>query len=463
MRLLTLTLLLCACGGPSLPPPAQPLVRSPYAARPDAPPVHRVEAPTLPTPTRSEIAGGATLLRAARPGLSETRVVLVSRRGDDGAHPRGSVDVAAEVLEEQLEARFPHRDVNGRATHDLLMLRLDVAPEQVPGVLGALAEHVRAPRVSAEELERAREAWLRVLENPSTKTMLLFTALEHLHGGSDELDVHEALHQRLADLSAERVQAILAERLAPSDVALVVVGPHDAGATEDAFRRAFGDWTGGAARRPAQRPALAPPARAALSKPSGASLAEVRYLCRAPGFGARDRAPYELLIEILGGSSLGSRLNQELRTERGLTYAAGAYLDSSWGSDVLIVGAGLASDRVEDALRRFFDQLRSLRRGPIAEAELRTARTRLWARLRHRAEGLALAGLLARGWVHGLDADALGRRYAALAEVDQEALGQVARRRLGPEFGLITLSGDFSQVGGFWVVRDERGLHLERD
>ncbi|WP_274426959.1 M16 family metallopeptidase [Chelativorans sp. YIM 93263] len=71
-----------------------------------------------------------------------------------------------------------------------------------------------------------------------------------------------------------------------------------------------------------------------------------------PAVGAKDAEIYtaSLIAEMLGGSGLVSRLFEALREERGLTYSAGAYLDSApeWGD--LTVNFSTRGDQTEQAI-----------------------------------------------------------------------------------------------------------------
>jgi len=95
-----------------------------------------------------------------------------------------------------------------------------------------------------------------------------------------------------------------------------------------------------------------------------------------PGVGATDRDLFAatLMAEILGGDGLSSRLFNELREKRGLTYGAYAGLnaDIGWGS--LHVGASTGRDRVGEALETTAEVVRGMIEEGPTEKELADAK-----------------------------------------------------------------------------------------
>ena len=100
------------------------------------------------------------------------------------------------------------------------------------------------------------------------------------------------------------------------------------------------------------------------------------HLCLAVGGPSQtdeDRFPCHLLNVILG-SSMSSRLFQEIRENRGLAYSVYSFLNSHEDTGMFGIYAGVASENVQETLAIIHEQLSMLLKEPIPEAELNAAK-----------------------------------------------------------------------------------------
>ena len=89
-----------------------------------------------------------------------------------------------------------------------------------------------------------------------------------------------------------------------------------------------------------------------------------------------DRYPAFLLNVILGGS-MSSRLFQTIREQRGLAYAVFSGVSSYRDTGMLSVYAGCAAESVPEVVDLVVDGLRTMRREPVSDDELRRAKDHL--------------------------------------------------------------------------------------
>ncbi len=89
-----------------------------------------------------------------------------------------------------------------------------------------------------------------------------------------------------------------------------------------------------------------------------------------------DRYPEFLLNVILGGS-MSSRLFQTIREQRGLAYAVFSGISSYRDTGMLSVYAGCAAESVAEVVDLVFDEMRTMRREPVSDDELRRAKDHL--------------------------------------------------------------------------------------
>jgi len=80
------------------------------------------------------------------------------------------------------------------------------------------------------------------------------------------------------------------------------------------------------------------------------------------------------LLNVILGSSMSSRLFQEIREKRGLAYSVYSFSHSHEDSGMLGIYAGISPENVREVQRLINEQLSILARDPIPEAELRSAK-----------------------------------------------------------------------------------------
>lgn len=93
----------------------------------------------------------------------------------------------------------------------------------------------------------------------------------------------------------------------------------------------------------------------------------------APGLGHAD-SPALTLLETVAGQGLSSRLSQKLREELGVCYYVEAEHRSQLGFGSFVISAGVAVDRVAEAVAAIGEELAALAREPISRAELTKAK-----------------------------------------------------------------------------------------
>ena len=139
------------------------------------------------------------------------------------------------------------------------------------------------------------------------------------------------------------------------------------------------------------------------------------HLClgiRGPSQSDKDRFLCHLLNVVLG-SSMSSRLFQEIRENRGLAYSVYSFVNSHEDTGMLGIYAGVAREHVEETLGIIHEQLSLLLREPIPEAELNAAKEYLKGSMYLNAESTdARMNRLAKN-------EFLFGRYVPFEEVEQ--------------------------------------------
>ncbi|NHQ73221.1 insulinase family protein [Roseovarius gahaiensis] len=140
-----------------------------------------------------------------------------------------------------------------------------------------------------------------------------------------------------------------------------------------------------------------------------------------------------ILNHILGGGSFESRLMQEVREKRGLTYGVYSYLANKDHADLWLGSVASANGRIAesiDVIRSEWDRLRS---EGVTQAELNDAKTYLTGAYPLRFDGNApIANIAVSMQMEGLETDYISNRNDMVNAVTLEDVNRVAQELVDP-------------------------------
>ncbi len=138
-----------------------------------------------------------------------------------------------------------------------------------------------------------------------------------------------------------------------------------------------------------------------------------------------------LLNQILGGGGFESRLMQEVREKRGLTYGVYSYLVDRDGAQLWMGQVASANDRVAQAIEVIKDEWQKMRDTGVTEQELEDAKTYMTGAYPLRFDGNApIANIAVEMQVEGLPTDYIATRNDQVNAVTLEQINRVARELL---------------------------------
>jgi zinc protease len=445
----------------------------------DAPPPPGSPRPLqLPELVEEQLPNGVTVLVAPRPGLPLVTAAIALRAGaeDDPAGQaglasataallaRGAVrdgrPVGASTIARQAEALGSTLDVGSgwrlaRASMTVSTPRLDAA-------LALLADVVRRPLLAADELEVWRQQTLDDLAlaraDPSA---VAAQVARRLHWGASVYGavVTPASVRRLAraDLRAfhrrwvrpDRALVVLAGDVTPTQALALV-------------RRRLGGWPAPVvALPPGQAGAAQPlPVRDALVDMPGAGQSSVVLAAPWAATGDADRRVADVAAAVLGGG-YSSRLNQQIRIRRGLSYGvfgdgeslpAGGWWSATAQTDH--ANAGQVLQLLRDEVRRMADE------APSAD-ELAARRAALLGGFARRWETTAgIAAALASHWAGGEPWAALAAYADEVQAVSAEQVRDFAQRRWRDAALQAVVVGDLDAAGDTLAIAAGTGWRV---
>jgi predicted Zn-dependent peptidase len=331
---------------------------------------------------------GLRLHRIAVPG---TRAVTILAAFDAGARTeRPEENGMAHFLEHLVfkgGEKYPtYRDVNEAAegigavlnaytSHDLVAFHITARAQSGLDAADLLTDFVARPKIDADELDRERgvvvQEIARAEDQPATLAEhLIDEAVFGNHPlGRPVLGPTEHLRD---SFTREGILAFRSRRWSPSRGAAFAVGNLEAlghnGALDELFERFA----------PAPEPEpfdAAPPLEPRVlvrERDSNQSHLRMSYRPMVDVHNPQQRAALMVYGTLLGGS-MGSRLFDEIREQRGLAYSVSAFPHAYADVPVLQLSAGLESGKCMEAYRRMRDIVSELRTDGPTEAEVKRA------------------------------------------------------------------------------------------
>jgi zinc protease len=435
----------------------------------------------FPPVDEQRLSNGLRILVADMPGRPLIAGSLVLRNGavDEPDEVGGATVLAARALSEGTErydaiqlteaSERLGASLHAEAGWDALTASVDVPRERLEAALELLAEMVLHPTFPEREVERLRDERLNDLlqaradprrraDEAFVETIYEPAAPYHRPAGGTK--------ETVDGLGRAQLRRAYERGLDPGR-ATFVIGGELAGLNVPAtIERLFGDWTAlpGVAGDGSINDA---PSRLdrivrVVHRP-GAVQSEIRIGHRGVPRRIPDFHAVAVMSAILGGL-FNSRLNMNLREEKGYTYGAGAGFDMRRGAGPFSARAAVNTEVTIPAVNEFLVELARMRDEAVTEAELRAARDFLVGvfPLRFETAGAVVAALCGLV-VHDLSVDELLRYRSAIEAVTIADVAAAARAHLLLDEAAIVVVGDADQFGEALEAAGVGPLVVERD
>lgn len=381
---------------------------------------------------------------SAAPGTAAFTLSML----DEGAGRRDALEIAGAL--ERLGATL-RTDSN----LDTSVVSMSALTENLRPSLELLAEVVREPTFPEGEIDRVRKTWIagiqQELSNPGAIALRIAPALmfgeDHAYGGSL---TGTGTIDSISALERDDLEAFRGAWLRPDNVTIHVVGDTTLDAVVPLLERSFGDWR-------APRSAIPPKNVAEVTLPEEPRIILVdrpdspqSYILAgqvSPSTSDADVIAIDAMNEVIAGAFV-SRLNLNLREEKGWSYGVRSSLVDARGQRPFVIRAPVQTDRTIDSIREMQRELDALlSAAPPTDEEIRRVKLDAIRSLPGRFEtSRAVLGSLLdserfeRPWNYP---ETLVDRYEALSPADA---ANAARRVLAPEQFVWVVVGDAAKI-----------------
>jgi len=410
-------------------------------------------------PSRSQLANGVVVIAKQTRTIPAVTINLAIRAGSvcDPVSAPGAMHLLSRVIDRGTAGRSAAEiaeDLDGRGitlttgvTRHLFSLACTCLSEDFDAVCALLGDIVMAPTLPDAELAIRKAEVITAIkqddDNPAIQAVESLMDLlypRHPYGRRTK-GTAEVVEQ----LTRERIAALWAERFAPSELSVVVVGDLPVERAKDVAAGVFGDWLA-PSPGPVQLPQVTPATRRqrVVISMMNKAQADVAY-----GFTAirrNDPAYYasSLMNNILGQYSMGGRLGDNIRERQGMAYYTFSSLDANLAEGPLVVRAGISRENVDRAVASIDDEIGRFSREGATPQELKESQQYLIGSMPRALEtNAAIAVFLQTAELFGLGLDYDLRLREHLRAVTLDEVNAAAKRLLDPDRATIVIAGPY--------------------
>jgi zinc protease len=365
---------------------------------------------------------------------------------DEGTASRTALEIA-----EQLDALGAKLDSG--SSLDTSSVTLSALREHLDGSLAIYADVILNPSFPGNELERRKKQVIAGIQQEKTRPFpLALRVMPALLYGRDHAYgipfTGSGTEEEVAGLTRDDLVAFHDTWFKPGGGTMIVVGDTTLDEIRPRLERLFSGWKGGeipaknlATVRDRDRPAVY-----LIDRPgSEQSMILAGHL--APPRSNPDEVAIEAVNEVLGGS-FNSRLNMNLREEKGWSYGSRSFVFEARGQRPLIVYAPVQTDRTIESMVEIRKELEGIVGGrPPTGDEVARARDIRTLALPGRWEtGAAVSSSIAEIVTHGLPDDFWDRYPEQVRGVDRDRVAGVAKRLVHPDRLVWVVVGDRRKI-----------------
>lgn len=375
--------------------------------------------------------GGTSLDAPGKRGATNLMVGLL----EEGA---GDMDARAFArATESLAASFRYD-----ASDDAISISANFLTENQDEAVSLLRDSLANPRFDEQAIKRVRAQVMSnirsSLKDPRDLAGMAFDKLvygEHPYATSRNGTVESVSSLKREDLLDAHKAALARDRVFISAVGDI---------TEDELKHLLDDLLGDLPKTGAPLPKPAD-----VNLPGGVKVVDFETpqsvaMFAQPGIDRDDPdffAAY-ILNHILGGGSFESRLMEEVREKRGLTYGVYSYLADRDGAQLWMGSVSSANDRIAEAVEVIRNEWAGIRENGVTEQELEDAKTYLTGAYPLRFDGNGpIADITVAMQMENLPTDYILNRNAMVEEVTLEDVNRVAQDLLDPSRLTFVITG----------------------
>ena len=410
---------------------------------------------SIPQPSRFELGNGLSVVLLSKHDAPIVQLQLLILSGGVSTSP-GVASMAMDLLDEgagELDSlglaeavEFLGARLSTWSSDEFSGINLFTTRARLEEALPLMSDVVLRPAFPEAELSRRHAERLgQLLQMRDEARAIAGVALAQQLFGPDHPYGRFVGQPELDAISLESIKAFHRDHFRTGNMTLIVVGDVTEEAIRPLLEKAFGGLREGKApSSPTMEFPQVAKRRIVLVDKKGAAQSEIRVARMGPDRKTEDYYPLTVMNTVLGGS-FTSRLNSNLREDKGYTYGARSGFSFGVHEGPFRVRTAVQTDVTAAALSEIFSELEKIREIPEVELE----RARNFTALRYPSSFQTVGGIasqLAELVLFDLPADTVNHHVEKLLAVTGEQAVAGAERWVDYEKMLVLIVGDRSEV-----------------
>lgn len=420
---------------------------------------------TPPTIERTELSNGLKVVVVENHELPlvQTSLVIQSGWAADPADRPGAGSLTAELLDEGTTTRTALQiseqekslgaDLGTNSTRDGCGVSLNCLKSKLDESLDLMSDVVLNPTFPKEELERVRKDYLGRIQQESKQpfTSAFKSYLRELYGPDHPYGqpyTGSGTEKSIKALTQQDLMDWYKANYLPNNASVIMVGDITLDEAKAKLEKAFKGWKPGtitATEVPDPKP-LGKTRVCIVDKPGAAQSVIV-----VGHYGLKRSSPDWLAADVMNntyGGQFTSRLNMNLREDKGYTYGAGAFFLATRGLGPFVSYAQVQSDVTKQAVQEFIKEMRDITTTrPLTDEEVVDSKANMIKSFPGQFETLGgVAGQLVEMIRFNLPEDSWKTYESRVNAIDGATATKAAKEYLHPDDVLIVVVGDRAKI-----------------
>ncbi|QXO16947.1 M16 family metallopeptidase [Vibrio ostreae] len=392
---------------------------------------------TSETPTvlvKIKLPAGERHVESGKEGLANLTAAMLEE---------GSTKRSVEQIQAELDKLGSQVSVNANSYSTSIVI--SSLKKNLPQTLDVVSEVLFHPGFRAEDFARIKQQMIEgvVYQHQQPGWLASQATRQVLFGDSVFARTSDGTKQSIAGLTLDDVKGFYQQHYTPQGAQIVVVGD----ISKREVRRElhfFADWKGEVS--PLLRPQVIPTLNGQkvylVDKP-GAPQSIVRLVRRGLPFDATGELYRSQLANFNLGGNFNSRINQNLREDKGYTYGANGYFASNREVGAIVYNAQVRADSTVPSIIEMEKEMSRFSQQGMTEKELQFMRLAVGQQdaLNYETPSQK-AQLLSSILTYNLDRDYLQQRNEIVKDIDKSTLDDLAAKWFNPDDYQIIVVGD---------------------
>ncbi len=331
-------------------------------------------------------------------------------------------------------------------------LSIRTLSKNIEPTLAIAMERLTSPKFDIADFERLQKQAIEGIKNSKKNAGPVATEIfSNLVFGFDNSFAYPngGTVATVEKLTIEDVKAFYKANYGPANAEIIVVS--DLGNTEiTKHLEVLNNWKGASSETPVVNafPELAAGTLYFIDKP-GAAQSEIRIGKRAMNYDATGEYYRAGLMNYNLGGAFNSRINLNLREDKGYTYGARSFFNGNDFRGIYRAQAGVRADTTADSIVQFRNEINAFKDAGMTDDELAFMKSAIGQRdARAYETPNQKLGFLSEIMTYGLDATFIDEQNAILANIEKAELNSLAAKLLNLDEMITVVVGDKAKVMG---------------